>query len=264
MRQLRLAMGAGLVLVFASAAAVPLAASQTPPGASAAPSPPPAAVDPAAIAALSRMSAYLKTLTAFEITAKTSQDLVTDDGQKVKLDGVNRYLVRRPDAFWVEVATDHRVRQLTYDGKQLTLFAPELGFYGTVDAPATIRETMAAAEARFGLAVPLADLFVWTDPSQNDRPAPETATLIGSAKVDGVECDHFAFREADVDWQIWIQRDDKPVPRKIVIIDRTQATLPEYEATLTWNMSPALTADTFTFRPADGAKPIRLATLESQ
>lgn len=262
MRSLRLTLGASLALALASMAAVPYAAAQTAPAAYGTPSPPDEAVEPAAIEALGRMSDYLKTLTTFEIIARTSQDLVTLDDQKVQIDGINRYLVRRPDGFRVEVATDHRVRQLIYDGKQMTLFAPERGVYATVDAPPTAREALDMAEAKYGLAVPLQDLFTWTDLSQGTRPGPETASVIGVTRIDGVDCDHLAFREGSVDWQIWIQRGDKPVPRRIVIIDRAQTSLPRYEGRLTWNEPPQITADTFTFTPPTGAIPIGITTVE--
>lgn len=268
MRPLRLTLGASLALALASAVAVPHAAAQTSPpspespAAIGTPSAPAEAVEPAAIETLDRMSDYLKTLTSFEIVARTSQDLITADDQKVQIDGVNRYLVRRPDGFRVEVATDHRVRQLIYDGKQMTLYAPERGVYATVDAPPTTREALDLAEAKYGLAVPLQDLFSWTDLSQGTRPAPETASVIGVTRIDGVDCDHLAFREGSVDWQIWIQRGDKPVPRRIVIIDRAQTSLPRYEGELTWNEPPQFTADTFAFVPPTGAIPIRITTVE--
>ena len=36
------------------------------------------------------------------------------------------------------------------------------------------------------------------------------------ATIDGVATDHYAFREADVDWEVWIQKGDQPLPRKLV------------------------------------------------
>jgi hypothetical protein len=40
------------------------------------------------------------------------------------------------------------------------------------------------------------------------------AGYIGTSWIDGVECDHVAVRQADVDWQVWIERGDTPLPRK--------------------------------------------------
>jgi hypothetical protein len=38
------------------------------------------------------------------------------------------------------------------------------------------------------------------------------AKYLGTGIIGGVECDHLAFRDADVDWQIWIATGDRPYP----------------------------------------------------
>jgi len=48
------------------------------------------------------------------------------------------------------------------------------------------------------------------------------------AVVDGVECEHLAFRGVDTDWQIWIETGARPVPRKYVITSKTLAGAPQY------------------------------------
>jgi hypothetical protein len=221
-------------------------------------------VEPAAVQALARMTAYLSTLTAFDIKVDTSQDIVMTDGQKVRLDGANRYIVRRPDAFMVEVATPWKVRKLLYDGKTLTLHAPELGYYASADAPPTIRATLELIGERYGLQVPLQDLFRWTDPVRGDGNHFKGAFGLGARTIDGVDTDQYAFREENLDWQIWIQRGEQPLPLRVLIIDRTDLSRPQYEATLHWNLAPRLTADTFTLRPASGDKPIRLVAVNPQ
>jgi hypothetical protein len=258
MTPLRLVLGAGLALALIAPPALAAPAAK--------PAPPAAAdseVEPEAVQALTRMSAFLGTLTAFDISADTSLDLVTTDGQKVKLDGVTRYTVRRPDAFVVDMATSLRVRRLIYDGKTLTLYAPELGYYARVDAPGTIRETLEAADERYGLHVPLQDLFRWTDPSRRDTAdSMQSGMALGPTKVDGLETEQYAFREGQIDWQIWIQKGDRPIPLKIVIVDRSDEARPQYEARLHWNLAPQLTSATFAFQPAADVKLIKLTTLK--
>ena len=266
MTPFRLALCAGIALMLTAPATPTLAQSKAKPAAAAKPAAKPAAdeVEPAAVQALTRMSAYLGTLTTFDITASTSVDLVLTDGQKVKLDGVNHYTVRRPDGFVVEVATAAKTRRLMYDGKTLTLVSPELGYYASVEAPGTIRETMDAAADPYGLHIPLQDLFRWTDPAMQNRSAFQGALVVGPGKVDGHDATQYAFREAEVDWQLWIQDGDKPVPLKVVIIDRKDLAHPQYEATLTWNPTTQVTKDSFTYRPDQGAMPIRLTSLKPE
>jgi hypothetical protein len=38
------------------------------------------------------------------------------------------------------------------------------------------------------------------------------ATHVGQGVVDGIECEHLAFRGVDTDWQIWIESGARPVP----------------------------------------------------
>ena len=67
---------------------------------------------------------------------------------------------------------------------------------------------------------PLQDLFIWGTPA-----APldkiESAMNAGQDFIDDDLCDHYAFRQAKVDWQIWITTGNKPLPRKVVITNRS-------------------------------------------
>jgi len=258
MKPLQAALGAGFALLLATA--------QPSLGAEAAKAKPaPAAtaeaddIEPEAITALQRMSAYLQTLKAFEIKGETSLELVMEDGQKVTVDGTTRYQVQAPDGFLIEIATDKKARQYYYDGKTVTVNAPKLGYYASFPAPATIRATLELAHDKYGIVVPLEDLFRWSDPTRARTGQLQSAMVIGTANIDGVQCDQYAFREGDIDWQIWIQKGDKPVPRKVVIIDRTDEAHPAYIARLDWNTSPQFTKATFAFTPAADAKAIRMA-----
>ena len=259
MKSLNIALGAGFALALATA--------QPSLGAEAAKAKPaPAAatttaddVEPAAVSALQRMSAYLGTLKAFEIKGNTSVELVMDDGQKVTVDGTTHYLVQAPDGFLIEIATDNKARQYYYDGKTVTVNAPKLGYYASFPAPSTIRETLELAHDKYGIVVPLEDLFRWSDPARARTGQLQSAMVVGRATIDGAQCDQYAFREGDIDWQIWIQKGDRPVPRKVVIIDRTDEAHPAYIARLDWNTSPQVSKATFAFSPAADAKAIRMA-----
>ena len=251
-----LAVGAGLSLALAQ-----VAWAGDPPAA-AAPAAPPAAtaapLQPEALQALERMSDYLNTLKTFQITTHTSLDLVTTDGQLVQVNGGATYKVRRPDGFVIDVRSDVKSRTFFYDGKEFTVYAPELGFYATVAAPPTIRETLDKLYTKFGLALPLEDLFRWGDATDTGDDVLDSGFRVGPSTIEGVATDHYAFREGDIDWQIWIQQGAQPLPRKVVIIDRSDPAAPAYTAVLDWNLSPTFAADAFAFKPATGAKSVRL------
>jgi hypothetical protein len=251
-----------VVLASAAAAAAPPPATAPDPEAAS-----PAVterVDPKSVEALRRMSGYLQGLAAFALTSQTSLDLVLRDGQKVQVDGVARYMVRRPNGFVIDVESNLKTRRFIYDGKQFTVFAPKLGYFAMVSAPPTIRETLDLLWTKFGLALPLEDLFRWSDPNGARDDRLQSGFRVGSAVLDGVETDQYAFREPGLDWQIWIQKDGPPIPRKLVIVDRTDPASPSYTARLAWDVSPTLAPDAFAFQPAKDAKAIRLSAMDQK
>jgi hypothetical protein len=196
------------------------------------------------------------------VTSIGSMDVVTENGQRIQLDGMTTYKIRKP-GFVIDYMSDIKSRRFLYDGRNFTVYSPLLGFYATVPAPGTNREVLDTIYERFGIALPLEDLFRWGDGSGQARlQALQSAYEVGTATIDGVETDHFAFREANVDWEVWIDQGDQPFPRKLVIIDRNDPARPTFIARLTWQLNPTFADSDFTFVPGPDAKQIRLATYE--
>ena len=207
------------------------------------------AVEPEAVQALAGMITYLRTLDDFQVTSDTTTDQILEDGLRVRFGGRVIYRVRKPDAFAVDVWTDRRWRQFFYDGRALTMVAPRSGYYTEINAPPSISGALQVAANDYGVALPLTDLFIWSGP---DRPshAFAGATTIGYARIGGSDTMHYAFREGDLEWQIWIASGTQPLPRQIVITDTAQEGWPSYTARLSWNLNPNFNAGAFEFQPS--------------
>lgn len=233
--------------------------------------PTPAADDPIAnegviednaVAALKDMSNYLMSLTTMEIDGVGSLDVVTNDGQRIQLDGRTNYKVRRP-GFVIDYVSDIKSRRFIYDGKNFTVYSPKLGYYASVPAPPTNKEVLETIYNKFGISLPLEDLFRWGGEGTEDRAkALRSAYKVGTATLDGIVTDHYAFREDDVDWQVWIQQGDQPLPRKLVIVNRNDPARPTFSTRLSWKVNPAFTDADFAFVPDANAKKIQLATYQ--
>jgi hypothetical protein len=220
------------------------------------------AVDPEAMAALRRMGAYLRTLQSFEVQTNTTIDVVMeDDGQKLQFDGAGLYRVRRPNAFFIEQRTDRRHRQYIYDGTTFTVYSPRMHYYAQVAAPGTIIETINMAEERYNVFLPLTDLFYWGTPEDESEDI-TSAQRIGFARVGGVETDQYAFQQGDIDWQVWIQRGDRPLPLKMVLTSRHIEGDPQFSSVLRWNLNPRFEAAAFRFTPNAEARRIQIAASE--
>jgi hypothetical protein len=220
---------------------------------------PPTGPDPEAVAALQRMSGYLSSLNSFELVSDASLDAITRQNQRVQLGGVAHYKVKRP-GIWLDFQSDLKNRRYFYDGKQFTIFAPNLNYYATSPAPPTNAEFLKQLDNKYGVSLPLADLFRWNDADNSDVRSLKSGFEVGPARIDGIPTDHWAFRQGDYDWEVWIEQGARPLPRKLVIIDRSDPTYPTYTARLQWVLNPALPAALFTFKPTKGAKQIHLAT----
>jgi hypothetical protein len=217
-------------------------------------------VDPKAIEALKTMGAYLRTLKSFALHSDTTKDEVLDSGQRIQFTNTIDIQSKLPDRLRLDVNSDRIQRKIYYDGKTVTQYAPRLNYYATFDAPGTVRETLVAAADKFDLRLPLADLFFWgTD--QSGIEDIKSAIEVGTSRVGGVECDHYAFRQDGVDWQLWIERGKTPLPRKLVITTLAEPAQPQYMAVLRWDLKASMTDKTFAFVPPKGAQKITAASV---
>jgi len=222
-------------------------------------------VDPRAVEALKKMSTYLTSLDTFRLISEGSLDVITVNDQKVQLDMVTTYLARKGTGLRIDWVSDQKNRQFFYDGKHFTLVAPTLGYYATVDAPPTIKELLAALYEKTGVELPLADLFRWADDDHVDDIALLTSAFnVGTATLDGTATDHWAYRTDDYDFELWMEQGDRPLPRKMVIIDRTDPTLPAFTTRLTWQTNPVLDPAVFAYVPTGKETAITFASAQGE
>jgi len=83
--------------------------------------------------------------------------------------------------------------------------------------------------------------------------------------VGDTQCHHLLFEQENIDWQIWIDSGQPPLPRKLVITYKQEPGQPQYVATMdNWDLSPAVSKETFEFTPPADAKAVSMADLVSQ
>jgi hypothetical protein len=222
-----------------------------------------ATLDPDAMEALNKMGAYLRTLKSFQVSADVSTDKVLDDGQAIQFGSKVDIVIARPNRMRVEVNDDAGHRFFFFDGKDFTIYGQVVGFYATVPAPPTLAQLTDDLNDKYGIELPLIDLFYWgTDDATIKRI--KVANDIGPSTVDGITCEQYAFRQEGTDWQIWIQLGEFPLPRKLVIRTLTDDAKPQHSEVLTWNLAPSFSDDAFTFVPPAGVYRITLAEVKAK
>jgi hypothetical protein len=215
--------------------------------------------DAGAIKALDAMSAYLRTLKAFQVRSETSRDEVLDNGQTVSFAGVVDMLVERPNRLHAEVTSDKQHRMYFYDGKSFSLWGQRVNYYATMPAPPTLRGLVDVLADKYDIEMPLADLFYWGE--RHGASDLESAVDIGPSQIGGVTCEHYAFRQKDADWQVWIQQGDYPLPRKLAITTTNDESRPQYSSVITWNLAPSFNDAAFTFVPPKDARRIVFSSI---
>jgi hypothetical protein len=224
----------------------------------------PAAVDPHADELLKRMGDYLGQAQFFSVSAEVWQDVQLASGQRVQAGRTIELQVRRPNRLRAEVHSTRRNRELVYDGKAITLFNRAQNFYGTAHASGSLDEAMDVACERFGITMPLED-FVRSDPHKDLVQKATSGVDIGPVTVLGVPCEHLAFTQDNIDWQIWIESGARPVPRKFVITYKDEADSPQYTAIFAdWDFTTKLPDFVFQFEPPAGAAKIKVKEIRAE
>ncbi len=237
----------------------PAPAGATPPVAA-----PAAILDSAADTLMHRMSDALAKSQFLSVNAEIWQDLDLSSGQRVQAGRTVELQVRRPDRFRAEVRSTRRNRGLFYDGQTLSLFDRAQNYYGSVPAPASLDEALDTATERFGIAFPLEDLVV-SDPYHSALDKVLSGTDLGPVTVLGTRCEHLAFSQATIDWQIWIELGPKPLPRKVLITYKNEPGSPQYTAILShWDFTTALPDTVFHLEVPTTARKIEVAEIKAK
>ena len=117
-------------------------------------------VDPKAKEIIERAVDYLADAKQFRVNAEIWQDIEVDSGEMAQFSKVVEIQLRRPDRLRIDVSTSGPKRSFYYDGASLTVLDRITGFFASGKTPATIDETLKAAEEEFGITFPLEDLLL--------------------------------------------------------------------------------------------------------
>jgi hypothetical protein len=175
------------------------------------------------------------------------------------LDSRPNSTVQRPDKLRAEVSGDVRARTFVYDGAHLTMYSPDDEVYVRLQARDNVGG-MVTDLLDAGIEMPLVDVLYQASHgtlTENVR----SGILVGTSTIDGVRCDQLAFRQADIDWQLWVEQGQRALPRKIVITTRYEVGDPQYQAVLRWNLKPRIDRSAFVFTPPKGVSEVPFAGL---
>ena len=224
----------------------------------------PAGIDPQAEKLLRRMSDYLASRQRFTAKAESTLEVVLTSGQKLQFDSPATLAVSRPNRLRAHRRGDIANQEFFYDGKTLTLYNPKENLYATAAAPPTIDEMLDFAREKLDVIAPAAE-FLYKNAAERMLKESSSGFVVGPSVAGGVKCTHLAFRGGEVDWQIWIEDGDKPLPRKFVLTSKKVAGEPQFTVVIrNWDVAPKFTNAEFNFTPPKGAKKIEFLQLTAE
>lgn len=218
-------------------------------------------IGPDADKILRSMSTYLGGLSAFSVNADIDIEIIDLVGQKLQLSSSSTIVIERPGKLYMMRQGALADTEFIFDGKVLTFYSKTHNVYSQIGSPGTIDDAIETLHNEIGLDAPGADLF-YADPYPRLASGVVSGAYLGTAYVNGVECYYLTFREAKVDWQLWVKTGDAPLPMKYVITTKWMTGAPQFSVRFQdWNAKPQIEADRFRFSAPQGAK--RLDTIQA-
>jgi len=209
---------------------------------------------------LKAMTDYTAAQKSISATFDSDIEVVTPELEKIQFTSSGKLQLTRPDKLRIRRTGGYADVELVYDGKTVSIYGNNAKAYAQAELAGTIDQLVDLIQAKSGAAMPGTDLLsnAYDEMMSNVI----AAQHIGQGVIDGIECEHLAFRGVDTDWQIWIESGARPVPRKYVITSKTLAGAPQYTLRIKdWKTDAVADADAFLFKPpADAMK----ANLDSE
>jgi hypothetical protein len=207
---------------------------------------------------LKAMTDYTSGQKTISATFDSDIEVITPALQKIQFASSGHLTLNRPDKLRIRRTGGYADVELVFDGKTLSLSGNNAKSYVQADAAGTVDQVIDTLQAHRGTGMPGTDLLL--SHSYDELMANVVdSEHIGQGVVDGVECEHLAFRGTETDWQIWIEAGARPIPRKYVITSKTIAGAPQYTLRIKdWKTDAVTDADTFAFKPPTGATKVSL------
>ena len=212
-------------------------------------------------AILKAMSDYLTSQKSITAAFNTDIEAVTPELQKIQFAGSGEVQLIRPDKLHMSRTGGYTNVELFFDGRNFAVENKKGNTYAQTEAQGSIDQLVDQLRDQLGVDLPGADLLL-SNPYAVLSADVMDAKHIGRGVINGVECEHLAFRNLDTDWQIWIEAGTKPIPRKFVITSKAVTSGPQYTLLITdWKTDAPIPEDTFALHAPAGTKKVEFKDL---
>jgi len=224
--------------------------------------PPAHAQEDSARKILKAMSEYVGSQKSISATFDSDIEVITTSLQKIQFTNSGQLQMVRPNKLRASRAGGYTDVDLVFDGTTTSVLDRHNNIFTEINSPGSTDQLVDRLRDDFHVAIPGADLILTNSYDRLIEDVLE-AKHIGQGVIDGVECEHLAFRNTDTDWQIWVESGPRPIPRKYVITNKAVSSGPQYTLRIkNWTADAPINAETFVFKAPSGAKKVDVKELQ--
>jgi len=218
--------------------------------------------DDKAIGILKQMSAFTDSMDKYVINAESYLDATIGPGLTISDASEITVSVDRSGFLHSINKSGLETREVFMNKGKLTVFTGPQKFYSHAEIPATLDEGLMFALEQYGVETPAMDLLILRSLNELLTDDVEVVYVTGDSTIRGVNCHHILLSGPNVAMQLWIEKGDKPMPRRSLLTFKHGEGLPRHELFLKWTAKNSFDKSLFDFKPPEGA--IEIDFIEAQ
>jgi hypothetical protein len=219
------------------------------------PSPTPG-IDNSAIAALMKMRQFLREPRNIYAFTEGTVDRINEAGFLIPESFHSE--VWRALPYHMRLSFTHgknTLREFFFDGKTVILYDANNKVYATTSLRGAVGDLHKLP--LYGFELPFASIY--HAPSHQSLPTNiSEAFELEKETINGIVCRHYAYRQRDLDWQMWVPEEGMPLPIRFAAVNRALALRPQFISHTKWEQRGSFDEAIFKFTPPTNARQVAL------
>jgi hypothetical protein len=203
-------------------------------------------------ALLDRMDAEIADIESFVLQGDAYVDARLPAGQIIEHSSEVTARVHRPGMMRITRLEAENKSDIFFNNGLLTVYNEKDNFYAQTRTPEGIDSAADFALNEVGIDSPFLDFVSRQFSGQLAEDAREVQHL-GKSLIRGKIHDHIGIRADEVDIQIWIASEGRPLPGKMAISSKWESGSPRFVVFFTWDTEAKIPSDMFEFEPPETA-----------
>ena len=166
-------------------------------------------------AVLTAMSDKLAAAKTLRVSATRTSSKGFHAGMDMAESATGTLAVQRPNTLAAVMRTSEGNRSVGLSNGTVTLVDHKAGTHSTVKAMGDLDQTLHSIENTYSIMLPVAEL-VANHPRAFLLDGVKTGRCVGTDDIGGVACDHLAFTQDHMSWDLWVATGDG-LPRRMTI-----------------------------------------------